>query len=141
MEFFLKTITFILFAILIIWPIVLLNTLQKRKFNNVLLSYSAISIISTFLLFLAVAWWVYYSNEILMSHYGFDFDAMNFTEGLKNVTSENTTKINLLHKNRLGIGWPLKAFLSFPLYIPYLLFVYLGTRMYLKIKQKTNNFT
>ncbi|MEN2414687.1 hypothetical protein [Flavobacterium mesophilum] len=137
MEILLKATTFTIFSILFALPIVLLTILYKRNFKNILFFYTIISIITTFLLFLVAAWWTYYSNKILMSYYGYDFQSMNFEEGLKNVSPQNIAKTKTLHQNTLGIGWPLKAFISFPLYIPYLLFVYLTTLLYRKVKLKS----
>lgn len=86
---------------------------------------------------LVVAWWSYFSCEILLSHYGYDFElTMHHTERLKNVSPENLDKVKLLNQKRMGIGWPLKAIFGVIIYTPYLLIVYLLTFLYTKIRMK-----
>ncbi|KFF15374.1 hypothetical protein [Flavobacterium hydatis] len=79
-----------------------------------------------------LGWWGSFSNEFLLSHYGYDFDAMNDIERFKNVTLKNLDKVKELETNILGIGWPLKATLFFLIYSPYLLIVYISTYFYKK---------
>ena len=49
---------------------------------------------------------------------------MNETEFYGNVLPENMYKVNSLVTSIMGIGWPLKAILTFVFYSPYLLIVY-----------------
>jgi hypothetical protein len=81
---------------------------------------------------MVLGWWGSFSNEFLLSHYGYDFDAMNDIERFKNVALENLDKVKELETNMLGIGWPFKAFMFFLIYSPYLLIVYISTYFYRK---------
>ncbi|OUL60836.1 hypothetical protein [Flavobacterium sp. AJR] len=132
MEIIIKTITFISIITLIVLPILILNKIYKQNTKNIFIIYLITSIITTFILVLIVGWWGSFSNEILLSYYGFDFDAMNDIERFKNVALENLEKVKELEKNTLGIGWPLKAFMFFLIYSPYLLIVYISTYFYRK---------
>ena len=71
------------------------------------------------------AWWSDYANRLLMSHYGYDFEAMNERDRYSKVELENLEKLKQLEARYLGIGWPLKALMSFIVYSPYLLVVYI----------------
>ena len=70
------------------------------------------------------AWWADYSDQLLMSHYGYDFGAMNDAERFANVESENLERVKQLEIGHFGVGWPLKAIMVFVFYSPYLLIVY-----------------
>lgn len=70
-----------------------------------------------------------------MSHYGYDFDAMNDTERFQNVERENLANIKQLEIGYFGIDWPLKAIMSFVFYSPYLLIVYLIGQVIRKMKR------
>lgn len=122
MEILVYAISFALFISLIIFPIFILNKLYKRRIKNTLFSYLAISLITTFCLCLFIAWWSNFSKEILLSHYGYDFDPMN--DHLKNVKIENLNRVKSLRKSIMGVGWPLKAFFIFPVYSIYLFIIY-----------------
>jgi hypothetical protein len=61
---------------------------------------------------------------LLLTHYGYDFDDMNNIERFRNVAPENLAKAKNLRISIMGIGWPLKAFMSYTFYFPYLLIVY-----------------
>ncbi len=82
------------------------------------------------------AWWADYSDQLLMSHYGYDFDAMNDTERFQNVENENLEKVQQLEIGIFGIGWPLKAIMSFVFYSPYLLIVYISGQLIRRTKRQ-----
>jgi hypothetical protein len=132
MEIIIKAITFISIIALIALPILILNKIYKRNTKNTFIIYLITSIITTFGLILIVGRWVSFSNDFLLSHYGYDFNAMNDIERFKDVALENLDKVKELEMNMLGIGWPLKAFMFFLIYSPYLLIVYISTHFYRK---------
>ena len=84
---------------------------------------------------LTFGWWSATSNEILLSHYDYNFNAINETERFANVSGENLERSKLLETSMMGIGWPLKAIIAYTIYSPYIGIVYLVT--YLIHKQKT----
>lgn len=134
----LKIISFALLLSLIIFPLLILKQLKKRKAKNVFIPYFIISFIITFILILLIAWWTNCSNKLLLSHLGYDFEAMNDIQRFQNVASENLDKVKKLRISTMGIGWPLKAFIFYPFYLPYLLIVYFGSSFLTRIKQKSN---
>ena len=138
MEILLKIISFVLLVSLVIFPIFILKQLKKRKTKNVFILYLIISLLITFILILIIAWWSNFSNKLLLSHLGYDFEAMNDIQRFQNVASENLDKVKKLRIAMMGIGWPLKAFIFYPFYLPYLLIVYFGSSFLTRIKQKSN---
>ncbi len=130
-------ISFILLIGLISVPILLFVGLKKwnrLKFN--FLTYLTIGLILTAGITLAFAWWADYSDQLLMSHYGYDFHAMNDTERFEKVEPENLEKVKQLEIGYFGIGWPLQAIMTFVFYSPYLLIVYLIGHLITKGKNK-----
>lgn len=138
MEILIKIIVFALFLMMIFIPILILKQLYKRKVKNNFIPYLLFSLISTFLLILIIGWWSHFSTQLLLSHYGYDFDAMNNMERFQNVALKNLDKVKTLRTKMLGIGWPLKAYMSYLFYSPYLLIVYFSSYFYKTIKQKSN---
>ena len=74
---------------------------------------------------LAFAWWMDYSDQLLMSHYGYDFQAMNDIDRFKEVKPENLQRVQVLESRYFGIGWPLRAIVLMAFSIPYLGLIYL----------------
>ncbi|MFA9195720.1 hypothetical protein AAGV33_15010 [Flavobacterium sp. FBOR7N2.3] len=137
MENLIYSISLLLVIILIFFPSFLIYRLKKQYSEHVFTFYIVSGVIISSILMLVVAWWSYFSCEILLSYYGYDFELMmNNKERLKNVSPENLDKVKLLNQKRMGIGWPLKAIFGEIIYIPYLLIVYLLTFLYTKIRMK-----
>jgi len=104
-----------------------------------LLTYLILGLIITAGITWTFAWWTDYSDQLLMSHYGYDFDAMNDTERFGKVLDENLERVKELEIGHFGIGWPLKAIMTYIFYSPYLLIVYLIGKVIRKMKQKRND--
>jgi hypothetical protein len=136
MEILTTTITFLLLIALIVSPSFIIFGLNKLNLKYKFLLYLFSGIIITSILTFLLAFWSDWSNKILLSHYGYDFDAMNDVERYRNVTKENLGKVKGLEISMMGIGWPLKAFMVYIVYSPYLLIVYLATYFYKKNKAK-----
>ncbi|UFH36337.1 hypothetical protein [Flavobacterium acetivorans] len=134
MEIAAKIITFILLLSLVVSPILIINRLFKLNLNNKFIIYLISGIIITAFLTLTIGWWSTFSNKILLSHYGYNFNAMNDVERFENVGLENLDRVKQLEINILGIGWPLKAYTVYTIYSPYLIIVYLATCYYKKTK-------
>lgn len=81
-------------------------------------------------------WWGDYSNKILLSWYGFNFNEVDFGEGCKNVSEGNLMKVKQLRRNSMGIGWPLKAIIAYVFYWPYLIIVYILSCLFKRLKSK-----
>ncbi|WP_224997086.1 hypothetical protein [Cesiribacter sp. SM1] len=125
MKFLTTTISIILFLGLISSPIILFLRMQKWKgLKYGFLSYMIIALIITAGITWIFAWWAHYSDQLLLSHYGYDFDAMNDTERFSKVADENMDRVKRLEMGYFGIGWPLKAIMTFMIYSPYLLLAY-----------------
>ena len=133
-------ISFILLFGLILTPILLFYGVKKwNPFKFDFLTYLILGIITTAGITWTFAWWADYSDQVLMSHYGYDFDAMNDTERFASVQSENLEKAKQLEIGYFGIGWPLKAIMTYVFYSPYLLIVYLIGQFITRMKLKRNN--
>ncbi|MCZ4694559.1 hypothetical protein DWB61_05840 [Ancylomarina euxinus] len=141
MEILTKIISFLGLGGLIASPIVILYRLNKRNVKYTFLAYLTLGLIITASIVLAFAWWADISNKILLSHYGYDFDAWNDTDRFTNVTKENMARVKSLESNMLGIGWPLKAILFYIFYSPYLLLVFLITYIVKRNKIKNIHLT
>ena len=75
---------------------------------------------------------------MLLSHYGYDYYGMNDTEKYGNVSPENMESVKKLEISMLGVGWPVKAFMGYVIYSPYLIVVYLMFILLEKLRNKQN---
>ena len=135
MEILNTVIKFALLIALIISPVLLFNKLHKQNFRYFFVYYLISAGLITFFLILILAWWSHFSIELLLSHYGYSSGDLNETDRIKNVAIENLDTVKKLRISKMGIGWPLKAFMFYPFYFPYLILVYLGMYFY---KKKSN---
>jgi hypothetical protein len=124
MEILATLISIVLLIGLIVSPILIQSRLNKSNQKYKLVIYVFTATIFTSLPMLLFSWWSDKSNEILLSHYGYDFDAMNGAERFAKVASENIERVKKLEISMMGIGWPLKAIISYLFYFPYLLIIY-----------------
>ena len=125
---------------LISTPILLFYGIKKwspLKFD--FLTYLILGIIITAGITWTFAWWADHSDQLLLSHYGYDFDAMNENERFGNVALENMKRVKQLEIGYFGIGWPLKAIMTYAFYSPYLLIVYLIGQLIRRMKLNRNN--
>ena len=129
-------VNFLLLGLIIIFPILLLIRLKRDRKKRIFFTYTLISLILLALLVFVFAWWAHKSDIILMSHYGYDFDAWNNMERFRNVSNENIEKVKTLETSIMGIGWTLKAMFAFVLFTPYILIVYLVSFILDKMKNK-----
>jgi hypothetical protein len=136
MELLIETISFLLFLGLLLCPILLLRQINKIKIKFKFITYLTIGLILTAIIVFVFAWWNYTSDLILLKHYGYDIDGMNKTEFYGKVIPENMDKVKSIETSIMGIGWPLKAILTFVFYSPYIIIVYFI--FYLTGKKKSN---
>ncbi len=137
MEAMTTIITFLLLLGLIAVPIILFVVIKKwHRFKFDFITYLILGLILTAGIMWTFAWWTDYSDQQLMSHYGYDFEAMNDTERFANVEPENLEKVKELEIGYFGVGWPLKAIMTFVYYAPYLLIVYLIGQVIRRMTQK-----
>lgn len=126
MEILRTILSLLLLLGLISVPILLFVVIKvKYRIRFAFITYLVSGLILTSGIMCAFAWWSDYSRELLMIHYGYDFEAMNTTERFQNVEQSNLEKVKQLEIGYYGIGWPLKAIMSYAFYSPYLLLVYL----------------
>jgi hypothetical protein len=135
MEVLVTIISFGLLVGTIVTPILIIVRLNRLNIKYKFAAFLALAIIITSILTLMFAWWGDTSNRILLSHYGYDFDAMNDSERFSDVANENIERVKQLEMSMMGIGWPLKAFMTYVIYSPYLLVVYLITYLIRKYRQ------
>ncbi|WP_423128064.1 hypothetical protein [Gaoshiqia sp. Z1-71] len=137
MECLISIISMILLIGLIFIPIVLFVKLRNSKFR--FLVYLIIGLIITAGITSIFAWWTNYSDELLLGNYGYDLNAMNDLERYGNIKSEDLEKVKQIEISYFGIGWPLKAIITYVYYSPYLLIVYLIGIAIKKMKLNRNN--
>jgi hypothetical protein len=63
---------------------------------------------------------------------------MTDTQRFSNVSPENLERVKGLEISMMGIGWPLKAIMTFIVYSPYILVVYLIVYLIQNRKKKTS---
>jgi hypothetical protein len=134
MVIFIVTTSILLFVILFITPPAILYFLIKRKVNFLFLRYIIFGLILTAIIFTLFAWWTHFSDKLLLSNYGYNFDSMNDIERFENVSVENMDEVKRIENSIMGIGWPLKAMMMFPLFSIYLFVIYLIGYGYKKYK-------
>jgi hypothetical protein len=86
--------------------------------------YTIFGIVVGTVIIFVFSWWTTTSDEMLLSYYGYVFDALNKTERYANVLPENINQVKNIETSLSGIGWPLKAIFAFVFYLPYLFIVY-----------------
>jgi hypothetical protein len=124
MEILVKIISFTILASLIVSPFFVIYCFNKIKWRKNYIGYIASGILITFILTTIFGWWADFSNDILLKHYGYNFEAMNAMERFENVEAKNIDKVNVLERSMLGIGWPLKVIMSYVFFSPVLLILY-----------------
>ena len=140
MEALVSTISFLLLIGLISVPILLFLVIKKShrlKFHFV--TYLISAVILTAVIMWIFAWWSDYSNQLLLSHYGYDFNAINETERFQNIAEENFERVKEFEIGYFGIGWTSKAIISFAFYFPYLLTIYPIGQYLMKLKFSKGN--
>jgi len=135
METLKLAISYILLLGMILIPILTFIQIKKGDRNkNDFMNYLVVGFLTTSVIILIGAWWGDYSTKLLMSHYGFDFEAMNDSDRYKNVLLKNLERVKKLRSDHLGVGWPFKAILGLVVYSPYLLIVYFGGSLIRRMK-------
>ena len=132
METIITIISFTLLIGLLLSPFLIVWRLNKKNIRYKFISYLTIGILTTVTISLTFGWWTYTSNQMLLEHYGYNFEAMNDIERFGNVTPENMYRVKSLELSIMGIGWPLKVIMTYFFYFPYLLIVYLVTYLFKK---------
>jgi uncharacterized protein YacL len=125
MEILVRIVSLGLLIGLILSPILILVKLNRLNIRYKFVAFLTLTLIVTSILTFLFAWWVDTSSEVLLSHYGYDSDGLSDAERFQDVSAENNERVKQLETDRMGIGWPLKAFMTYMVYSPYLLVVYL----------------
>lgn len=105
--------------------------LGKKYKKKITVKYFFIGAFIMSILISISAVWSDFSNLILLKHYGYNVDYMNY----ENVLPENREHVKILVTSIMGIGWPLKAVFGFVLMIPYLIILYISKKMIDKMKK------
>jgi|GEM_PF-227685 len=135
METLTTIISFVLLAGLIISPILIIVGLSKQNIKYKFIVFLILAITITSFITLIFGWWTNTSNQILLSSYGYDFEATNDAERFANVAAENMDRVKRLEISRMGIGWPLKSFMTYVIYLPYIMIIYSITYLIEKYKK------
>ena len=140
MEILTTIISVSLLLALVVSPILIIFGLNKLKSKRKFIIYLISSIIITSIISIIFGWWSDTSYQILLSHYGYDFNAMNDKERFGNVAPKNMERVKSLEIGMMGVGWPVKVFITYVVYFPYLLIVYLIAYFHLKYKKKKRKY-
>ncbi len=87
------------------------------------------------------AWWGHTSNRLLLIHYGYHVEGNSVAEYYEHVAPENLERVKALMRSRTGIGWPLKAIITYVYYSPYLLIVYLASYLIERYRRRNLDST
>lgn len=134
METIITIINFVILGLIISLPILTIIRLRKSNSRKLAVKYFLIGLFLMAFLISIFAAWGDFSNLILLNHYRYSVDGMNY----ENVLPENRERVDTLVTSLMGIGWPLKAMFGFVMTIPYLIFVYFGEILIDKIMIKKN---
>ena len=130
MEILTTFITSVLLLAIIGSPFLVLFLVNKKNIRFKFLAYLTYGIILSLVITSTFAWWGDASNQILLSHYGYDFNTWNVADRIANVAEENLVRVENLRSSMMGIGWTLKTLMIYIFYFPYLILVYLGAFMF-----------
>jgi hypothetical protein len=136
MEIIVTIVSLLLFVGLILSPILILRIVNRSNMKYKFIAYLTIGLIATAIIALTLAWWAYTSDIMLLKHYGYNSDGMSETEYYGKVLPENIDRVKSIELSIMGIGWPLKAIMTFVFYSPYLLIVYFLTYLIGKTSAK-----
>lgn len=134
MKILVVTISIILYVTLFLLPPAIFYRINKKNVKFIFWKYLIISLISTAIFITLYAWWTDFSNDLLLSNYGYNKDGMNDLGTYGGVAPENLEEVKRIEERNFGIGWPLKAILSFPFFTIYLFVIYLIGYGYKKYK-------
>ena len=139
MEIIVTAISLLLFAGLLLSPIIILRLVNKSNNKFKFISYLTIGLIAIAIIALIFDWWNDTSTIILLKHYnGYDInpDSESSQVYYDNVLPENIDRVKSLEISLMGIGWPLKSIFLFVYFSPYLLIVYFLSNLIGKIRKK-----
>ena len=134
MEILISISNFLIIGLIISSPILLLLFLTKKSSKRLSIKFFVFGLFLMVLFIVIFAAWADLSNLILLNHYGYSVDGMNYD----NVLPENRERVDRLVTSIMGIGWPLKAMFGFVMTIPYLIFVYFGKILIDRLKENKN---
>lgn len=113
------------FLFILICPFLPLYFRSQMNHKYRILLYVIIGLILGVVFVFIFSWWNDYSNKLLMTFYGYNFDSMNDYEKYLNVKKENRDNVIQIEKTLMGIGWPLKAGIMYIFYLLYFFLIYL----------------
>jgi hypothetical protein len=139
METIVTTLNILVFIFLLIHPILILKYLKINKILN-FTRFFIICLISSLILCVFAAWWLDKGQkDLLLYSYGYNDEDTFMGDPFKSVKKEHMDKAIELYESSFGIGWPIKAILSYIFYLPYLIIVYLLIYFINKYKMKKKN--
>ena len=141
METLTTTISIIFLLGLIVFPIFLfIKIKQQKKLKFVFWRYLIIGLLVTAIIIVILAWWADFSDQLLLNHYGYNFEATSWSDRFSQVSEENIQRVKQLEESHFFvIGWQISAMLTFPFYLPYLLLVYPLGQVIRVIRKKLND--
>jgi hypothetical protein len=140
MEILVTAISLTLLGGLLLTPIFLLRYINRTNIKYKFVAYLTIGTFLTAFIAFVFAWWGDTSIKLLLTHYRYNFEGWSDKDYYDNVAPENLERVKALVTSMMGIGWPLKAIMTYAFYSPYLLIVYVATYL-IGRKTKSENLT
>lgn len=126
MEILVIAISVLFFVVASLCPVLLYRALLRNNRRHRFLIYLGLAVFLMAILTFVFGWWSDKAVCLLLSHYGYRFEAETLSGRYQNVLPQNIKEVKRLEYSYMGIAWPLKAFFAFVLFVlPYILVVYL----------------
>lgn len=124
MQFLIILINIILILGYLICPIFLAKMIIRYNFKYKFLLYIFLSFILTSIIIFIFSWWLYFSDTLLLSYYGYNINGINEREFYFNVQPQNLDIVKDIETRIMGIGWTLKSIILILILSPYLFVIY-----------------
>jgi hypothetical protein len=136
MEHFATFTYFLIFILIIVHPFIVYRFLMKKN-KVTFVKFILISLATSTFLCVISTWWICEGgNNLLLKNYGITEYAIGDTERYQNIKPENIKRAKEIYESMFGIGWPLRAIMTYKFYLPYLIFGYLVCYFIQKKTQK-----
>lgn len=128
LELQLNIVTLILMVLLFAVPIFISQNLKFSNSFRYLLKFFGLSFLVAIPLLFLLAWWIDYSNMILIKSLGYELSSLDYSL----VKESQLAKVKQLETSLMGIGWSLQALFNLIFYTLWPTFVYVVMRFAFK---------
>ncbi len=125
MSVLVSIVSYVFFLGIVFFPPILLYFLEKRYKRNRFILYIVIGVVIGIGMITLFSWWTTISNKILLTNYGYNFEALSEIKRYSDIKPQNKERVKELEIALSGIGWQIKAILGSVFYLLYLIVVYI----------------